>query len=356
MSKKVLFLVPYPTNTSPSQRFRFELFYSILREAKISFRTISFLEGGDSLSVGDIKLSKSVFIIIRGFWNRVLTLFKVRGFDFVFIHREATPVGPPWVEWAIRFIFRKQIIYDFDDAIWTTDRIEEPALVRVLKWRGKVASICKWSYKISAGNDYLLKFASSFNKNLHLVPTVVDTVATHFPGQQRESSSVTIGWTGSSSTLKYLYEIVPVLQSIQLKYSNVNFLIIADKNPNLPLQRVTFLKWNEKTEVADLVKIDIGIMPLPDDEWSRGKCGFKAIQYMALEIPAVVSNVGVNNIIVDSGTNGWVANDENEWITSLSNLIEDKSLRRTMGVKAREKIIKNYSVTSNCSAFLRLFE
>jgi glycosyltransferase involved in cell wall biosynthesis len=356
MSKKVLFLVPYPLNTSPSQRFRFELFFPIMKEAGIDFEVKAFLAPGQSLSVGETNLIKSIKLIVIGFFNRLLTLFNVPRFDFIFIHRETTPIGPPLMEWAIKFIFRKRIIYDFDDAIWTTDRIYEPAIVRILKWRNKVASICKWSYRISAGNEYIARFAAQYNDAVQVVPTVVDTISMHYPVHLQEKDFITIGWTGSSSTLKYLNEILTPLQQLEISHSNINFLIIADRNPELPLRRVSFLKWTEETEVADLRKIDIGIMPLPNDDWTKGKCGFKAIQYMALGIPAVVSPVGVNCQIIEDGVNGFFATTSQDWVDALKVLINDSARRSQMGKMSRKKIHQEFSLVANRSVFLTLFE
>src|SRR5690606_4454603 len=173
---------------------------------------------------------------------------------------------------------------------------------------------------------------------------------------KENTGKITIGWTGSHSTLKYLKEIEPVLQYLETKYPHVQILIIADKKPDLQLQNLEFIKWNKETEAEDLSKIDIGIMPLPDDEWSKGKCGFKALQYMAMEIPCVISPVGVNAQIIDHGINGFLAESDQAWITHLEHLINNQSARVLLGKAGRKKIIENYSVLSNTANFLSLFE
>lgn len=355
---KVLFLVPYPLRISPSQRFRFEQYFDVLSSANIQWKAQSFLNNQNRLlfySGG--KPLKKVIALLGGFIKRWFILCRLFSFDYVFIHREAAPVGPPVFEWIIAKIFRKRIIYDFDDAIWLTDKKNESVFEKFTRYRSKVKLICRWSYKVSCGNAYLCKYARSYNANVVLNPTTLDTKTLHNPEivQKARSEKITIGWTGSHSTLKYLKEIEGVITHLEAKYPAVQLLVIADRRPELSIRSLTFVPWNKQTETEDLARIDIGIMPLPDDEWSKGKCGFKALQYMAMEIPTVVSPVGVNAEIVEPGNNGYFATTEQEWITSLEALINDPALRNRLGKNGRKKIVDQYSVLSNSSTFLGLF-
>lgn len=297
-------------------------------------------------------------ILVNAIFRRMLLLLSINKYSFVFIHREAMPIGPPVFEWFTAVAFRKKIIYDFDDAIWLTDNHSEGNLIRFFKWRSKVAATCRWSYKISCGNAFLAEYARNFNTNVIVNPTTIDTENVHNPAlfPIPERKAVTIGWTGSHSTLKYLLSLRNVLQRIEQEFQHVNILIIADREPPLELTRLTFRKWSTKTEIADLMEIDIGIMPLPDDEWSKGKCGFKALQYMALEKPAVVSPVGVNSEIINDSTDGYLANSEEEWHDKLTQLIMEPQLRQKIGKCARHKVLSCYSVFSNRATFLSLFQ
>jgi glycosyltransferase involved in cell wall biosynthesis len=360
MPKKILFLVPYPVGESPSQRFRFEHFFSTLRERGHSFKVQSFLDSQNwQIFFKPGKPLSKLWAILLGFARRWAALVQAPFYDFIFIHREAAPVGPPVIEWILAKVLRRKIIYDFDDAIWLTDRRTEPFLFRLIKWRSKIASICKWSYRISCGNQYLMDFASNFNARVFYTPTVVDTTDWHNPGlynPQKMANDVVIGWTGTHSTLKYLADLVPVLQQIESRHPQVRILVVADRRPDFELQSLQFVAWNKDTEVEDLLKMDIGIMPLPDDEWAKGKCGFKALQYMALEIPAVVSPVGVNTEIVDDGRTGFIATTPQDWTTALTRLIEDAVLRKSFGASARKEIEARYSVSSSAASFMSLFE
>jgi glycosyltransferase involved in cell wall biosynthesis len=173
---------------------------------------------------------------------------------------------------------------------------------------------------------------------------------------RKEQNKIVIGWTGSHSTLKYLYLLKDVLKRTMERFSNVYLLIIADKVPELDLERVIFKPWSKESEIKDLLLSDIGIMPLPDDEWSKGKCGFKALQYMALEIPAIASPIGVNTQIIQHGQNGYLCSTEKEWLAALEQLIKNMNQRRQLGQAGRKTVVERYSVSSNTENFLSLFK
>ncbi|PZR40044.1 MAG: group 1 glycosyl transferase, partial [Azospira oryzae] len=222
---KILFLVPYPLGEAPSQRFRFEQYFKILSNRGISCSTQSFLNSQNWQNMyRNGNLFKKISAVISGFLRRFYVLLEVPGYDFVFIHREAAPIGPPLIEWLIGKVMRKKIIYDFDDAIWASDNGKEGTLEKIIRWRRKVKNICKWSYKVSCGNEYLCHYARQFNSNVILNPTTIDTQHLHNPVLHKKEENLqklVIGWTGSHSTLKYLNSIVPVIQSLEKKYPHL---------------------------------------------------------------------------------------------------------------------------------------
>ncbi|MEQ9218614.1 MAG: glycosyltransferase [Cyclobacteriaceae bacterium] len=352
---KVLILTPYPPDEAPSQRFRFELFFKHLDKNQLTLESQSFISPQAwKVLYAEKKTGSKFRSVINGFLRRAISLFKISKYDFIFIHRELTPVGPPIFEWIIAKVLNKKIIYDFDDAIWLPDQNRESTVWRWLKWRSKIAAICKWSWKVSVGNAYLADFARKYNENVVVIPTVVDTEI-HKPISSVKNQKQIIGWTGSHSTLQYLAMIIPSLQKLE-EEMDFTFRVIANKDPQLPLKNYSFLPWNKKTEIEDLATIDIGVMPLPDDEWAKGKCGFKLIQYLALEIPAVASPVGVNTDIIQNGQTGFLANSPEEWTASLKKLLQDPSLSAEMGKKGRALTEEKYSAQSQKDAFLGLFE
>lgn len=375
---KILFLTPYPHGQAPSQRFRFEQYLLLLKEKVVSFQYEPFLneKAWKILYQPGHQVTK-IGAIAKGFFKRVLLLFQINKFNYVFIHREAAPLGPPIFEWAIAKILRKKVIYDFDDAIWLPNTSEENKWATRLKWHQKVASICRWSYKVSCGNQYLYDYAAQFNPNVVLNPTTIDTVHLHNPALLLEGSQIlpldvrekhdknsmdskeplkklVIGWTGTHSTLPYLDEIIPVLQELG-KHYKFTFVVIANKAPDLELESFQFVKWAKETEIKDLLHLNIGLMPLTNDAWAQGKCGFKALQYMALGIPALVSPIGVNAEIVDDGINGFHCRTAADWKKNIILLLENAGLRNRMGKAGREKVEQQYSVKANEANFLSLF-
>lgn len=355
--KRVLFLLPYPLDKAPSQRFRIEAYFNLLKQNKIHFSTQVFLnENGWSVLYKNGSLIQKVLAVIKGFSKRFYAaIFLVHQFDFIVVHREVSPLGPPIFEWIIARLWKRKIIFDFDDAIWIPNTSEQNKLAGYIKCFWKTASICRWAYKISAGNQFLASFARNQNKNVFIIPTAVDISTRYNKLVDHQVSKPAIGWTGSHSTLKYLDIIYPVLGRLNQTF-DYDFLVICNKPPATNLKNLKFIEWNEESEITDLAKINIGIMPLYPDQWSEGKCGFKIIQYLALGIPSVASPVGVNKIIVEDGINGFLCNAVENWYQALSKLLKDASLREKMGLTGRQKIIKSYSVQANEAVFLSLFD
>lgn len=354
---KILFLTPYPSHVAPSQRFRFEQYFLILENKGFIIKHSSFLKSHNwQVFYKSGNRFDKLLALLNGFFTRITDIVKATTANYVFIHRELAPIGPPVFEWILAKVLQKKIIYDFDDAIWLTDKTHESQLEKLIRWRSKVRSICKWSYKISVGNDYLANYTRTFNKQVFINPTTLDTNL-HHPIKKvlTADREISIGWTGSHSTLKYLENLEPVLIEIENRFLQVSFTVIADEKPNLNLKRLRFIAWRKQSEIEDLNEIDIGIMPLPNDAWTQGKCGFKALQYFALGKPAVVSPVAVNKEIVVSGINGFWATTQQEWLHALSTLIENEELRHKFGNNGLETIQKKYSVLANQNNFLNFF-
>lgn len=353
---RVLFVVPAPTGISPGQRFRFEHYLGDLEKTGIRYRISSFytLSGWRKLFRHGGALGKAL-TVVRGFGRRFLDMFRLWHYDFVYVYREAAPIGPPFFEWVIARLCRKKMIYDFDDAIWIPASSQYNKLASGLRWFSKVGTICRWSHIVTVGNAFLADFARQHNPaGTRIIPTVVNTEAVHKGFRQHEDTNLVVGWTGTFSTLKYLDMVLPALQNLQEKL-DFTFLVIADKDPALPLKKYRYLPWRKDTEVDDLLNMDIGLMPLYDDELSKGKCGFKAIQYMSLGIPAVVSPVGVNAVIVENGLNGYVCGSPAEWEAGITLLLTNRDLRTRMGQAAQSRIEAAYSVNATRSDFVNLF-
>lgn len=353
--QKIVFIAPYPFGQAPSQRFRFEQYLHFLENKGFEYEFHSFL----STKTWKLLYQKGLFFqkamgIIGSFIHRFFLLFNLKNVDFIFIHREASHIGPPVFEWIIAKILKKKIIYDFDDAIWLPNFSENNKIFNRLKAYWKVNYCMKWAWKITAGNTYLADYARKFNNNVIVLPTTIDTENHHSIFCDQDKTPLTIGWTGTHTTMHYVDFLIPILQELEQKYTFV-FKIISNEAPSYSLQSLEFVKWNKTTEIEDLASIQIGVMPLIKDIWSEGKCGFKALQYMALEIPTVLSPVGVNSTIVEHAKNGYLVESEKEWYVTLEKLILEKELRKQVGKAGRTTIENNYSVNSQKNIFLSLF-
>ena len=246
------------------------------------------------------------------------------------------------------------MIYDFDDAIWIPNTSEHNGFFSRFKFYGNTRKVSKWAYKVSCGNHYLQSFAAQYNTNAVDNPTTIDTDNLHNKVKDQNSDEFVIGWTGTHSTMQYLDAMLPIFEKLEEKYS-FTFNVISDREPEFKLKSLRFTKWNKDTEIADLLSFNVGLMPLVDDKWANGKCGFKALQYMSLGVPALVSPVGVNTRIVDDGVNGFICTTPDDWYNALSKLMENRQLLIELGANTRKKIVEQYSVRSNEANFVNLF-
>lgn len=350
--KSVLFVCPYPFDTAGSQRFRHELYFDALKAEGIHVQVAAFWSS-KAYSLLQKKGSALQLLLqtVLGMLGRVELLWQIRRFSLIYLHREATPFGPPWVEVCFRLL-GKRWIFDFDDAIWTTDRVKELRLLRTLKWRSKVQYQLKYAKLVFAGNAYLKSYADAYQGRVEVLPTVVDTDRFILPSNRQKRDVPVVGWTGTHSTLAYLERWLHVLRAVYEQHRFVLHLI-CNIRPALQFPEVRYTIWSPESESLDLEAFDLGIMPLPDDPWTRGKCGFKAIQYMSKGIPAIASPVGVNEVIIQHRHNGMLASTEQEWKEALLLLLNDATLRGTMGKEARNTIERHYSKQAVAPLFVQ---
>lgn len=358
MKKKIHIWYPYPTGIAPSQRFRIEQY---LPELKKQFDVAIYPFW--SKSAWHTLYQKGKFLpkvghLLAGFARRFISLIHARRADFIYIHREAAPIGPPIFEWLVSKVLKKKIIYDFDDAIWLPNQSDaNRKWVRFTKTHTKVKRICQWSYKVSVCNSYLRRFVMNVNPRVLILPTTIDMdYHLNISNLKSQDSLPVIGWTGSHSTLKHLEHIWDILNELHVRIP-FEFHLISDYFPDQLPTYVHCVPWNQSTEIQDLQSFDIGIMPLSDTPWEAGKCGFKLLQYLALEIPAVASDVGVNSDIIQPEETGYLIQDNrmDQWLESLSMLLTNKELRHKMGKAGREHIQNHYSVESQKSKVITLF-
>ncbi len=292
-------------------------------------------------------------ILCRSLWRRMGEWRRANQYDLLFVQREGLMLGTAFFE---RRMTRRGLpmIFDFDDAIWQQVVSAGNRKLGFLKNANKTRDLIEMASQVWAGNAYLADYARQYTDSarVRVVPTTVDTQE-YAPAwealQQRYATNapVCIGWSGSFTTVEHFQHALPALKIIKEKYGErVCFKLIGDgkyRNEDLALQGVA---WSRNTEWSELSALDIGIMPLPDDEWTQGKCGLKALVYMSMALPCVLSPVGVNRQIVDDDVNGLWASTTEEWVTQLSRLVEDVELRYRLGAAGRVSVLENYSVAA----------
>lgn len=351
---KVLFWVPYP-HAGASNRYRVEQYLPYLNKEKIDYKLRPFWNSKAYKILYKKRnyLSKFYYLILGSF-HRLIDLIFIFKYDIVFIHREAYPIGGALFENALRLL-KKPFIFDFDDAIFLPYSSESNIFIERFRKINKIPRIIKMSLRVIVGNEYLAEFAKTYNSSVFVIPTSIDTDK-FTPVEKDCNNEVVIGWIGSLTTVSYLKMLKNVFIDLTQKYSNVRFHIIGGNFSIDSISNIYCKTWSIEEEVEDLKKIDIGIMPMPDNLWTKGKCGFKAIMYMSMGIPTVCSPVGVNNEIIDDGENGFLARSDQEWLEKLSILIESPFLRKKLGEQGRKIIEERYSLKVNAHKFLKILK
>ena len=354
---RILILANHRMNRSPGQRFRFEQYTEFLEKNGFSWE-LSYLisEKDDKHFYSKGNWFKKLKILIKCFNKRLKDIKRAKDFDSVFIYREAFFTGTTYFEKKLSKLPVK-VIFDFDDSIWLPSISPGNKKVEWLKNYGKTQKIIELSDLVFTGNKYLADYAKNYNKNVEIIPTTIDTSYHLNKELQKKDDRICIGWTGTSTTIQHFELIIPVLKKIKEKYKEkVYFKLIGENkyyNKDLNLIGVV---WNYNSEIEDLSEIDIGIMPLPDDEWSKGKCGFKGLQYMSLKIPTIMSPVGVNRQIINNGVNGFLAKNNEEWIEKISLLVESEELRNKLGNEGRKTVESKYSVNAIKEVYISHFD
>jgi len=352
---KVLAIVPSLYDTSPGQRFRLEQWEKILKQSGVDI-TYSPFETPELKSVlyrngHSFSKVKTVFTNMR---RRRRELDSVRDYDLVYVFREAALLGPAWFERKIAGS-GVPMVFDFDDAVFVAYRSPSNGYLSYLKFPQKTGEICRLSAHVMAGNEFLADYAGQFSESVTIVPTTIETDKYTPVGRSTAPETLTIGWSGSHSTVQHLDTIRGALQSLA-KDEEFRLRVVGTPNYELDAVDVEAVPWRSESEIEDLSPIDIGLMPLPDDKWSKGKCGLKALQYMALGIPTICSPVGVNTKIIQDGENGLIADSAAEWVEKIKVLLHSPELRQKLGSAGRTTVEAEYSAKTQAPRVREIFE
>lgn len=340
---RVLLLLKFDWNMVPGQRYRIEQWTPWLREHGVELQAAGMIGASQQrlLHRSGRPLQKGLMLG----WcmaRRLLHLLRARKADVVWLYRTAWPIGPALPELMLA---RSGVpfVYEFDDAIWLPDTTEGNRRWRSLKFSGKTATICRLAAHVVVGNAFLAEYARRHNPHVTVIPTTIDT--DHYVPRRdyRSEGPLVIGWSGSVTTLPHLRLLDDVLRRVG-RQEPIALHVVGTDSYRLDGVPTRAVAWQAERQVAELQQFDVGVMPLPDDDWSRGKCACKALEYMAVGVPAVVSPVGVNDTIIRDGQNGLTAATDDEWVHKLTALARDARLRERLGRAGRTTVEDVYSV------------
>lgn len=355
---KVLFLLAH-SNLAASARFRVHQYIPFLEQHGIHCDVRPFFSADlFGLMYRGGNISRKVGLFSGQTLSRLRDLGDARDYDVLFVQRECFPVGPAWME---RYLARlgRPIVFDFDDAIF----LPRPSpLVNWVRRPSKTSAIVSLADQVIVSTEHLRGYAAAYNTNVWVIPTSVDTQSEYrarqylSEGPSTPPGPVRIGWIGGHSTARYFDRLAPVLERIGRRYPIEVLVVGAGREFSIPGVRVENRKWTLDNEADSFRSLDIGVYPLPDGVWERGKGGFKAIQYMAAAVPSVVSPVGVLKDMVSDGEHAYFATDDASWEDRLARLIADPALRRRMGESGRRHCEAEFSVHASAPKLLHVLE
>jgi glycosyltransferase involved in cell wall biosynthesis len=344
---RVLFVVQHPIE-GPTSRFRVFQFLPYLQEKGIETCVLPFLTSSEiPIIYENSPIIKKIAVTLLATFRRCFHLWLARQYDIVYLVREAYPFGPPIFEYLFKKVCRR-MVFDFDDAIYTPSTAYNNPLDKFRDWN-KTGKLIRMADHVVTGSDYLANYVVNQGfpvEKVTVIPTVVDT-SVYIPvprPKQDNTESLVIGWIGTPRGTSYLIDLMPVFTQLCRKFKGIKFLFSGAEPYDTQGLPIEFKPWRLSEEIKDLQRFDIGIMPLTDDEESRGKCGFKLIQYMSVGIPAVCSPVGANTAIIAEGKSGFFAASYESWFENLSRLIENPTLRLALGQNGRSVAEQSFSL------------
>ncbi|MFV8342163.1 glycosyltransferase family 4 protein [Flavobacterium sp. XS2P39] len=344
---KVLYLTKYSRNGA-SSRLRSYQYFPFLEAKGISVSVSPFFDE-DYLSnlYSGKRIAKRK--LLKFYLTRFFKLFSIYKYDRIVIEKELFPYFFSWFE-KVLYLLKVEYIVDYDDAIFHNYDLSTNKLISFL-FKNKINNVMKYSGCVIAGNSYLrVRAKESGAKKIVILPTVID-VDVYKAKSNYANSKIIIGWIGSPSTFKYVKNNKSVFSKLFQKYNAELHIIGATEDLGLGTN-VKYLKWTEESEVDLISQFDIGIMPLENTPWELGKCAYKLIQYMGCGVPVVASSVGMNKIVVDEGISGFLVRVEEQWLDKLSQLIEDRALRESLGKKGRIKVESAFSIQNKQAVLL----
>lgn len=346
---KVLLLSRY-SRLGASSRYRSYQYLPFLTEKGVDV-TVSAFSSDHYLQQLYSQRSTPVGDIARSYFHRFVQLRKARSYDLVWLEYEAMP----WLPYFLESLLYAGLPYvvDYDDAIFHRYDQHPSPLVRQALGK-KIDKVMRNAAVVIVGNEYLADHAHMAGAaRVELVPTVVD-ISKYPKTPQPNNALFTIGWIGTPRTARYLESISRALQVV-CGDGRAKLVIVGAPDFRIPGVTIEYKTWSEETEIGEMIKFDVGVMPLRDTPWERGKCGHKLIKYMASSRPVIASPVGVNRYLVEHGVTGFLAGeDQSEWVAAITSLREDSLMRERLGVAGRKKVEAAYCTAVTAPRLLQI--
>jgi glycosyltransferase involved in cell wall biosynthesis len=353
---RVLVLTPYPYGTTAGPRSSFERWERVLRQAGITLDYAVFeTDRLHEIIYRAGHMTEKAFQMAVAYARFLPKARRASDYDAVLVNREATLIGPALVE---RFVARlgKPLIYHLDDPLYIPYRSPSNGWLAYLKCFGKVRTLCRISAVVIANSPSHVAFARAHNTNVWEIPSVVDADVYTGPLSRdlKPDGTTCVGWSGSPSTVANLQVIRGPLQRLGGR-SDVDLLFIGARDFQMPEIQHRGLEWHPETEVDDLRRLDIGLLPVPRTPWTPHKFYLKLIQYMALGIPPVATPLGSNPIVIEDGVTGLLADGDASWERAIATLVDDPDLRRDMGRRAAAVAHERYTLQANADKIIAAF-
>ena len=372
---KILYLTKY-TRMAGSSRMRSFQYFPYLEKEGLKITAKPFFD--DDYLKDFYAGKKNLGSVLKSYLRRFFVLFSVLKYDKVVIEKEIFPFLPAFAEWILS-VLNVRYISDYDDAIFHNyDQSSNPVIKKILG--NKIANVMKYSGTVVAGNQYLADYAGKAGAaHIEIIPTVIDIeryalkteipalssnriLDTDSPQTSARSSAVpvigqkfVIGWIGTKTTFeKHLLPCKEWIKELQNRDSDIHFHIVGITQEMDLGQNVKYIRWTEDTEVSEILKMDVGIMPLQDSEWEKGKCAYKLIQYAACGISGVASDVGMNNQVCIENKTGFIADTEDDWIEKILFLKNNQAKRSQMGNEARKLVEKTFCIQVTANIWIKL--
>ncbi|WP_339905579.1 glycosyltransferase family 4 protein, partial [uncultured Cyclobacterium sp.] len=337
--RNLLFLPKYPRKGA-SSRLRTYQFLPLWEKMGYSVAVHSFFTEQYLDNIYSHQ-SPGIWHVLKCYFRRFFLLFTIHRYDLIIIEKEIFPYLPAYAEWMLANF--KGYWVDYDDAVFHNYDLSNNRMVGLLMPK-KIDQVMNLASRVVVGNEYLKNRATRAGaSNVSIFPTVINVNRYKEKVCDPTSKTISIGWIGSPSTIKYLKPVVPVLNWLHQIYS-IKFILVNGMSKIKFEGELESVIWTEEWEVDAIHKMDIGIMPLPDSPWENGKCAYKLIQYMGCGLPVVASPIGMNKEVVNNGENGFLASTSEEWISALEKLILDPQLRKDFGKKGRDKVLREYTL------------